>query len=454
MKGFEKIIGYKSIKKELILYADVLKNPKKYSALGVNVPSGILLCGDPGLGKTLMATCFIEETGLKAFVLRKEKSNGSFVNEIRKTYENARKEAPSIVFLDDMDKFSNTDSDYKDTEEYVTIQSCIDESKECGIFTLATSNSLFNLPSSLLRPGRFDEVIEVNPPCRKEVEEIIQYYLSQKKSVGDVDVKELSMLMDECPCAELENIINKAGIYAGYDNRDCICHQDIVDAFVRVMYESPECLNPQNNGENERIALHEAGHAVISEVLEPGSVTLISVCRNSYATQGVTRTKRAEEYYLSRELRENRVITSLGGKAATEIILGVSDVGCQDDLLTAHNIVEDLVDDFGTIGFETHTGRNSGAYVLEKKDRLIASELERYYKEAKRIIANNRAFVERVRVELLRHHTLTYRDMEMIRAELELKKQVSALSNSLEDEQNSEDMPRTMFDSNKKRLPF
>lgn len=454
MKGFEKIIGYKSIKRELMRYADVLNNIEKYSALGVNVPSGILLCGDPGLGKTLMATCFIEETGLKAFVLRKEKSNGSFVNEIRKTYENARKEAPSIVFLDDMDKFSNTDSDYKDTEEYVTIQSCIDESKECGIFTLATSNSLFNLPCSLLRPGRFDEVIEVNPPCRKEVEEIIQYYLSQKKSVGDVDVKELSMLMDECPCAELENIINKAGIYAGYDNRDCICHQDIVDAFVRVMYESPECLNPQNNGENERVALHEAGHAVISEILEPGSVTLVSVCRNSYATQGITRTKRAEDYYLSKEHREKSVIAKLGGKAATEIILGEADVGCQSDLMTAHNIVEDLVDDFGTLGFETHTGRNSGGYVYEKKDRLIATELERYYREAKRIIAKNRVFVERVREELLIHHTLTYRDMEMIRTELELQKRISALSDNWESEDVSEDMPRTVFGANMKKLPF
>ena len=415
MKGFEKIIGYKSIKEELMRYADVLKNPEKYYALGVKAPSGIMLSGEPGLGKTLMAQCFIEETGLKAFELRKEKPDGIFVNEIRKTYENAKIEAPSIVFLDDMDKFSNTDSEYKDTEEYVTIQSCIDESKECGIFTLATSNSLFNLPNSLLRPGRFDEVIEVNPPHGKEVEEILKYYLSQKKSIGDVDIKELAMLMDERPCAELETIINKAGIYAGYNNRDCICHQDIVDAFVRVMYESPECLDPDNIGENEQIALHEAGHAVVSEVLEPGSVSLVSVCRNSYSTQGITHTKRAEKYYLSKELRENRVIATLGGKAATEIILGVADVGCQSDLLTAHNIVEDLVDDFGTMGFETHTGRNSRAYVFEMKDRLIASEMERYYREAKRIIAENRAFVESVRDELLQKHTLTYRDMERIR---------------------------------------
>ena len=117
MKGFERIIGYKSIKEELMRYADVLKNPEKYYVLGVKAPSGIMLSGEPGLGKTLMAKCFIEETGLKSFELRKEKPDGSFVNEIRKTYENARKEAPSIVFLDDMDKFSNTDSEYKDTEE-------------------------------------------------------------------------------------------------------------------------------------------------------------------------------------------------------------------------------------------------------------------------------------------------------------------------------------------------
>ena len=419
MSAFDKVIGYESIKMELIRYADVLKNSEKYSKLGVAPMSGILLSGRPGLGKTLLAKSFIEESGLKAFTLRKEKPNGSFVNEIKKTYVKAKENAPSIVFLDDMDKFSNSDEDQKDTEEYVTIQSCIDEFKEFKVFTLATVNNIYKLPDSLRRAGRFDETIEFIAPRGKNAESIIDYFLKQKKAVGDIDVKELALILDGRSCAELETIINKAGIYAGFANRERICQQDIIDAFVRMMYESPECISPENEGENTKIAIHEAGHAVVSEVLEPGSVTLVSVCRNSWATQGVTNIHEADDYKLSIELHEHEVIRALGGKAATEILLGVADVGCYSDLCHAHNNVDKLVDELGTLGLDTHTKRDSSAYICEKRDQLITSELERYYKIAKQIIVENRDFVEKLRDALLEQKTLTFRDIERIRKELE-----------------------------------
>ena len=422
MSAFDKVIGYESIKMELIRYADVLKNSEKYSRLGVVPMSGILLSGRPGLGKTLLAKCFIEEAGWKCFVLRKEKPNGSFVNEIRKTYEKAKEEAPSIIFLDDMDKFSNSDCEYKDTEEYVTIQSCIDEYKGLNIFTLATINEIYRLPDSLRRVGRFDEIIEVIPPSGKNAEEIIEHYLKQKKAVGDIDVKELSLILDSRTCAELETIINKAGIYAGFANRDRICHQDVIDAFVRMLYESPECINPENERENMKIAIHEAGHAVVSEVLEPGSVTLVSVCRNSWSTQGVTNIHKPDDFNLSKELQEHEVIRTLGGRAATEILLGIADVGCSSDLEEAHYQVDEFVDNLGTLGLDTHTRRDSSAYICEKRDQLITSELERYYKIAKQIIVENRDFVEKMRDELLKQKTLTFRDIEKIRKELEEKR--------------------------------
>ena len=399
MSAFDKVIGYESIKMELIRYADVLKNSEKYSKLGVAPMSGILLSGRPGLGKTLLAKSFIEESGLKAFTLRKEKPNGSFVNEIKKTYVKAKENAPSIVFLDDMDKFSNSDEDQKDTEEYVTIQSCIDEFKEFKVFTLATVNNIYKLPDSLRRAGRFDETIEFIAPRGKNAESIIDYFLKQKKAVGDIDVKELALILDGRSCAELETIINKAGIYAGFANRERICQQDIIDA--------------------TKIAIHEAGHAVVSEVLEPGSVTLVSVCRNSWATQGVTNIHEADDYKLSIELHEHEVIRALGGKAATEILLGVADVGCYSDLCHAHNNVDKLVDELGTLGLDTHTKRDSSAYICEKRDQLITSELERYYKIAKQIIVENRNFVEKLRDALLEQKTLTFRDIERIRKELE-----------------------------------
>lgn len=130
MKEFEKIIGYDAVKKELIRISDALSGNEAYNKLGVTAPRGLLLYGAPGVGKTLMASAVIEASGRKAFVCRKDKPNGDFVNEIKKTFEDAVEAAPSIVFLDDMDKFTNGDDRYPDAEEYVTVQSCIDQVRE------------------------------------------------------------------------------------------------------------------------------------------------------------------------------------------------------------------------------------------------------------------------------------------------------------------------------------
>ena len=129
MSAFDKVIGYENIKAELIRYCDVLKNREKYNRLGVQLPRGILLDGDPGLGKTLMAKCFIEECGLKYYLIRKDKPDGAFVDEIRSTFEKAKSDPIAIVFLDDMDKFANEDSNHRDAEEYVAVQAGIDEVK-------------------------------------------------------------------------------------------------------------------------------------------------------------------------------------------------------------------------------------------------------------------------------------------------------------------------------------
>ncbi|MCH5156236.1 MAG: AAA family ATPase, partial [Clostridiales bacterium] len=123
MSEFDKIIGYKDIKSELIRLCDIIRNGEKYKALGVTLSGGLLLDGDPGVGKTLMANCFIKESGRPAFVCRKNKPDGEFVNEIKKTFNEAAENAPSIILLDDMDKFANEDDNHKNAAEYVTVQS-------------------------------------------------------------------------------------------------------------------------------------------------------------------------------------------------------------------------------------------------------------------------------------------------------------------------------------------
>lgn len=417
MSGFDKIIGYEDIKAELSRFANVLKEPEKYSKLGVTTPSGIMLYGDPGVGKTLMAKCFIAETGCKVFTLRKDKPNGDFVKQIKETFEAAKKGSDeiSIVFLDDMDKFANEDTDHQDAEEYVAIQSCIDECKGYGVFAFATVNDIRFLPESLLRAGRFDKKIKIDIPYGKDAELIIHHYLNQKRVVEDIDVEEISRLMVDHSCAELEMVVNEAGIYAGYYGKELIEHEDIVRACKRVIFDFPECITPTNNPYDKYIAVHEAGHAVIAEMLNPGSVTLVSLCNRLDKRNGLTKILLPEGWEFSKELIEHTIIETLGGKAATEIVYGVADVGCVSDMQDVSFNVEKLIDDNCTVGFDTFASPDSSQYLKEKKDILIASEINRYYQIAKKIIVENRPFIDAVTEALLDHKTVTYREMQRIK---------------------------------------
>ena len=415
MSEFDKVIGYEDIKTELKKFCDVLKNPEKYEKVGVNAPAGILLYGNPGVGKTLMAQCFIKESGRKAFTIRKDKPDGDFINFIRETFEKAKAEAPCIVFLDDMDKYANEDKYHKDAEEYIAVQSQIDECKGLGVFVLATVNEKWNLPDSLLRTGRFDKVIGLRSPQGEDAIKIIAHFLKSKKVVGDVNAEEVARLIDGHTCAELESVINEAGIYAGYEGREKISQQDIVKASIRLLFDAPECMSERDPVYLEQIAIHEAGHAVLAEVLKPGSVNLVSVCKFQGSNLGVTTFRKEGELEFTKENMEIKVIRVLGGKAATEIFCGIADTGCNSDMHDAFSLVSEFVDNFCAFGFSAFESNNSSGYLLEMKDRLIAMELERYYQMAKKLLIENRVFLDAIKSELVEKKTLTCKDVALIR---------------------------------------
>lgn len=416
MSAFDKIIGYDDIKAELMRFCDVLKNSQKYSSLGVTLPRGILLYGIPGLGKTLMAKCFIQEAGCKAYTLRKDKPDGDFTNKIRETFKEAKEDDMSIVFLDDLDKFANEDETHKDAEEYVTVQTCIDDSKDKNLFVIATINDKYSLPDSLIRAGRFDKLIEMRRPHIKDTEKIIGFFLDRKTVAEDVDAYEISRLLQRRTCAELENVVNEAGIYAGFEGRAQIEKADLVKACMRMVFDAPESTDYKGDVWKRRIAVHEAGHTAIGELLDPGSVSLVSVENYTSDIGGVTLTHTPEEYNLSKELLEHGVIRALGGKAATEIIFGKTDVGCDNDMHYAFDIVARFVDDYCSYGFEAFENRSStSAYVLEKKDRIIGMEMEHYYQTAKKLLAENREFFDSIVEALMEKTTLTYKEIQEIR---------------------------------------
>lgn len=415
MSEFDKIIGYKDVKTELFRICDVIKNADKYKALGVAPIGGLLLDGDPGVGKTLMANCFIKESGRKAFVCRKNKPDGEFVNEIKNVFTEAAGNAPSIILLDDMDKFANEDDYHRNAEEYVTVQSCIDEIKGKDVFVLATTNGTDNLPRSLLRAGRFDYVISVDAPEGKDAVEIVKYYLSQKKAVAEIDAEEIARLLNGKSCAVLETVINTAGQYAGYENKEMIGVDDIIRACLRVIYNAPESTAPHNPVVLERTAYHEAGHAVVAEILESGSVDLVSVRKNTGTVGGFTSYHNPDDYWISKTHMENRVIAILGGKAATELIFGEADTGANNDLHRAFDIVQRFADNYCSYGFGYWEGRDSSSDRLLRREDRITADMETYYARARKILIDNKAFLEALAKRLQEKDTLVSSEIKEIK---------------------------------------
>ena len=415
MSEFDKIIGYADIKDELIRFCDVLKNFKEYKRMGVEIPSGILLYGEPGIGKTLLAKSFIKESKIKTFTIRKDKHSREFVNHIRNTFDKAKKEECAIIFLDDIDKFANEDDFHKDAEEYVVVQSCIDDCKGSNVFVLATANNIYCLPNSLMRAGRFDKVIQMTCLDGDDAKKIIEYFLSKKRVLGDIDIDDISSFLVGHSCAELEMVINEAGIYAVFDKRAKIEKRDIIKACMRLIFDAPESVEYIDSNILKKVAVHEAGHAVISEILEPGSVNLISICGYSNTSGGITSVRKPDDYNFNVVAQEHEIIRSLGGKAATEIIYGTFDLGCEGDLHKAFDLVTTFVDDYGAYGFNAFERGNSSQYLLESKDRKVAEQMDRYYRKSKQIIAENRGFFDAMVQELLKEKTLTKKQIKSIR---------------------------------------
>ncbi len=415
MSKFDKVVGYEDIKAELIRICDVVKNPEKYARLGVHMPRGILLWGEPGLGKSLMAQCFIEESGCKSFTVRKDKPDGELVRVICDVFAEAKAEDRAIVFLDDLDKFANEDSQHPDAEEYVAVQAGIDACRDSDVFVIATANDRDCFPESLLRSGRFDKVIELNCPKGEEAAKVVRHYLSRKESLGDVDAVEIAEIMDGNSCAALEAVVNEAGIFAGYDGRDKISHRDMLRACLRMLFDGPECVAQEEYQYVKDYAVHEAGHAVVAEQLEPGSVILVSVLGYAGKCRGITKICRKNEHEYSKTRMERDILCKLAGKAATELVFGKTDVGCTNDLGRAFHITNRLVDDLCAFGFDTYTGPDSSEAIKGKMEQTVAMEINKYYQQAKKILAENRVFLDKLTAALVEKKMLTRKEIQEIR---------------------------------------
>lgn len=416
MSAFDRVIGYETIKNELLQICDMIHNREIYEELGAKLPQGILLYGDPGLGKTLMAKSFIEESGLKSYIVRRNKGNDDFISDITDTFRRAKENKPCVIFLDDMDKFANEDSKHRDAEEYVAVQSGIDGVKNCDVFILATANKIWKLPSSLVRSGRFDRKIEVQRPTNKDADEIIEHYLSNKKVSGTVNMDDLSKMISYSSCAELETILNEAAISAAYKRKSSIEMEDLVKSVLRMQYDSPDNYTKTSAEDMKKTALHEAGHLVVSEVLCPGSVGLASLRSTGRNSTGgfIHRCKKFSR-------RVYHILVSLAGKAAVELYYSDTYAsGCQNDINLAFNIIREGLSENATLGFgmiDVTTDRfpNTSENMNSRNEAVTQAELERYMLITKDILLKNREFLEKATAALIEKETLLHSDISILR---------------------------------------
>ncbi len=418
MSAFDKVIGYKKEKEELYQLCDMAKNPEKYAALGVKLPRGILLHGMPGVGKTLMASALVEEMGRICYICRKDKANDAFIDTIKNVFAKAKANAPSVIFLDDLDKFAS-DSDSRNPEELIAVQSGIDAVKGTDVFVVATANDIRELPYSLRRAGRFDRVLEIYPPNRREATEIVRHYLSDKKVAADVTAESVARLMDGNSCAALESVLNEAGIYAGFENKSEIGREHIVRAVLRDIFDADESVNEMSAVAKEEVAYHEAGHAVAALAFDSESVGLISVRPSKSDARGVVQIFKSENYFGSYERMRERVIALLAGKASVELKYGRLDVGAGSDIDRASAIVQRFITDYAASGFALFHPDNHYNLTSELHDDKIITErgamLTRCYEEAKEVLRKNWSFVEKLAAALVERDTLVFEEIAELR---------------------------------------
>lgn len=418
MKAFERVVGYEDEKLELKKICDILRDTCKYQKLGVTTPKGLLLHGAPGVGKTLMATCVVEESGRNVYACRKTKSSKDFINEISSIFAEAKNNTPSIVFLDDMDKFANEDSSHKNADEFVTLQACIDDVKNHEVFVIATANELDNLPKSLLRAGRFDKVMHIFEPDNDDSVKIVEHYLKRKNCLNDIEFENFARLLVGRSCAEIETVINDAGVIAAFDNKNAIGKDDLLEACMQMVFKAPKSSIPHDPEILEKVAYHEAGHAVAAELLEAGNVTVVSVCRHKGRVGGITSFYKDANYDFDKNDIDNRVIALLAGRAAYEIKYGEIDVGASGDLRSAFHIVERGVENYCEDGFDTYYERpveeNSDSFRLRREIK-IQSKLSSFYGQARKMLIKNREFLDKLAKALIERHTLMSDDIQAIK---------------------------------------
>ncbi len=416
MTTFDDIIGYEKIVDELKKLKDILTNKEKYKSLGIEIPQALLIYGDPGLGKTLMAKALINEVGHKCFYCKKNRPEGEFVAQISATFKDAINNAPSIVFLDDMDKFAEDNLQQNcNKEEFVTIQSCLEDIRKRDVFVIATANEIYNLPDSLLRTGRFGRQIEIKSPNHSDSVKIIEHYLKKRPIPCEVPAESFAYILSDSSCVTLESVVNEASIIAGYNNQTTITRNNVAEAVGKVVFNTSLCVN-LTDSEKYSIAVHEAGHASMSMLL--GVPVAISTIKPAQKFLGTCQTILIQNMFSQNRLRET-ALTGLAGKCATELIFGRADYCVGSDFSKVASTIQDALEESAIEGFDYFYNYMSFDHKQSSKrvDLItdkVCSMMESYCNECKTMLEEHKDLLCHIADALVKNEILIYDELQDI----------------------------------------
>ena len=356
---FDDVAGVDEEKEELEEIVEFLKNPKKFTDMGARIPKGVLLVGQPGTGKTLLAKAVAGEAGVPFYTISGSDFVEMFVgvgaSRVRDLFEQAKKNAPCIIFIDEIDavgrqRGAGLGGGHDEREQ--TLNQLLVEmdgfgSNE-GVIVLAATNRPDVLDKALLRPGRFDRQIVVPSPDVLAREKILEVHSRNKKLADDVDLKVIAKNTSGFSGADLENVLNEAALLAARRDLEQIGMKEIEDAMVKVTMGPEKKTRVRSQKENKLVAYHEAGHAVVSRFLETQDpVHQISIVPRGMAGGYTMYRPTEDKSFMSKTEMEENIVSLLGGRVAEKLILNDISTGASNDIERASKIARDMVTKYG-----------------------------------------------------------------------------------------------------------
>ena len=438
---FSDVAGYEGAKQEISEVVDFLKNPQRYAKAGAMGPRGVLMVGPPGTGKTLLARAVAGEAGVPFLAITGSGFVELFVgvgaSRVRDLFTDAKKRAPAIVFIDEMDAigqrrgagFSTNDEREQTLNQLLAEMDGFDRST--GVVVLAATNRPEVLDPALLRPGRFDRHVEIPLPNQKERAAILTVHAKGKQLAADVDFDVVARSTPGFSGADLANLVNEAAIFAVRASRETITAEDFSGARDRILLGRREASNALLPEEKRAVAVHETGHAIVaalSENADPvAKVTILPRGRALGVTEQLPEDERRiypESYLL------DSLTIRLGGRAAERLVLGEMSSGASNDLAGATQLATRMVREFGMsprlgpVGFSEDGPQYLGAQQLttrqyaEETQRVIDEEVTRLLKEADdragALLESRRDALEEVVALLLERETIDGEDVERV----------------------------------------